>query len=95
LTNLGWRLTERETDAMAGLARGVAASKRRLGPQRGVDLRQVADGLLQRGDALAGTAYQDNGWAIEQGLADVRALTEHWSPAPWALARRGASRTRP
>jgi hypothetical protein len=26
----------------------------------------------------AGTAYQDNGWAIEQGLADVRALTEHW-----------------
>jgi hypothetical protein len=43
-----------------------------------VDLRQVADSLLQRGYALAGTAYQDNGWAIEQGLADVRALTEHW-----------------
>jgi pimeloyl-ACP methyl ester carboxylesterase len=38
----------------------------------------IADGLLQRGYALAGTAYQDNGWAVEQALTDVRALTEHF-----------------
>jgi hypothetical protein len=38
----------------------------------------IADGLLQGGYALAGTAYQDNGWAVEQGLSDVRALAEHF-----------------
>jgi pimeloyl-ACP methyl ester carboxylesterase len=34
--------------------------------------------LLSRGYALAGSAYQENGWAIREGVADTLALTSYF-----------------
>jgi hypothetical protein len=38
----------------------------------------VASAALARGYALAGTAYRDNGWAVAEGLEDVRALAAYF-----------------
>lgn len=36
----------------------------------------VANALLAQGYALAGSAYKDNGWAVAEGVEDLRDLTE-------------------
>jgi hypothetical protein len=36
----------------------------------------VANALLAQGYALAGSAYKNNGWAVEEGIEDLRDLTE-------------------
>lgn len=38
----------------------------------------VAEAAFQQGYALAGTAYKDNGWAVKEGLEDVRALASYF-----------------
>ncbi|MEO6589624.1 MAG: hypothetical protein ABIP06_09995 [Pyrinomonadaceae bacterium] len=37
--------------------------------------------LLAQGYALAGTAYQDNGWAVEEGIHDLKNLVTHFRGA--------------
>ena len=34
--------------------------------------------LLAQGYALAGTAYKDNGWAVEEGIHDLKNLVTHF-----------------
>ena len=36
----------------------------------------VADALLAQGYALAGSSFKNNGWAVEEGIEDLRDLTE-------------------
>lgn len=38
----------------------------------------VANALLAQGYALAGSAYKDNGWAVEEGIVDLKDLTEYF-----------------
>lgn len=38
----------------------------------------LAGALLAQGYALAGTAYQDNGWAVAEGSQDVRVLASYF-----------------
>ena len=35
--------------------------------------------LMAMGYAVAGSAYSDNGWAVEEGISDTLALTNHFS----------------
>lgn len=37
---------------------------------------EAANALLAQGYALAGSAYKDNGWAVAEGVEDLRDLTE-------------------
>lgn len=37
------------------------------------------DALLSMGYALAGSAYKDNGWAVREGIADTRDLTNYFA----------------
>jgi pimeloyl-ACP methyl ester carboxylesterase len=37
--------------------------------------------LLAQGYALAGSAYKTNGWAVQDGIADTRALVSHFRGA--------------
>lgn len=39
----------------------------------------MEDILLGMGYAVAGSSYSDNGWAVEEGIADTLALTNHFS----------------
>lgn len=41
----------------------------------------LATALLAQGYALAGTAYRDNGWAVEEGVQDVRRLASYFRDA--------------
>lgn len=36
-------------------------------------------GLMAMGYAVAGSAYSDNGWAVQEGISDTLALTNHFS----------------
>jgi hypothetical protein len=38
----------------------------------------LATVLLGQGYALAGTAYRENGWAVEEGITDLKNLTMHF-----------------
>ncbi|MGB0386182.1 MAG: alpha/beta hydrolase family protein [Ardenticatenaceae bacterium] len=39
----------------------------------------MEDALLAMGYAVAGSAYRDNGWAVQEGISDTLALTNHFS----------------
>jgi hypothetical protein len=39
---------------------------------------ELAAVLLGQGYALAGSAYKQNGWAVEEGIVDLKALTDHF-----------------
>ncbi len=39
---------------------------------------ELAAVLLGQGYALAGSAYKDNGWAVEEGIQDLKALTMYF-----------------
>lgn len=45
------------------------------------------DALVAAGYAIAGSAWSDNGWAVEQGIADTLALTQFFSETIGAPAR--------
>jgi hypothetical protein len=38
----------------------------------------LATVLLGQGYALSGSAYKSNGWAVEEGIQDLKALTDHF-----------------
>ena len=38
----------------------------------------MEDALLALGYAVAGSAYRDNGWAVQEGISDTLALTNHF-----------------
>ncbi len=39
---------------------------------------ELADALLAQGYALAGSAYRDNGWAVDEGIKDTKDLTVYF-----------------
>lgn len=43
--------------------------------------------LLSKGYALAGSGYRDRGWAVEEGISDTLALTNHFSQTFGAPSR--------
>lgn len=51
-----------------------------VGP-RGIDATEddIADALLARGYAVAGSSYSSNGWAVEDAIGDTAALTEFFA----------------
>src|SRR6266508_3204069 len=38
----------------------------------------VEEQMLQHGYAIAGSAYRDNGWAVDEGIEDTNRLVEHF-----------------
>ncbi|MBI1760724.1 MAG: hypothetical protein HYR56_04735 [Acidobacteria bacterium] len=51
------------------------AANATLTERDGVGVPELETYLLERGYALAGSAFRENGWAVEQGMEDTLALT--------------------
>jgi pimeloyl-ACP methyl ester carboxylesterase len=47
----------------------------------------MEDALLALGYAVAGSAFRDNGWAVEEGISDTLALTNYFSETIGAPSR--------